>query len=299
MRFEFDLFLSHNSRDKPRVRRLAEKLRETGLRVWFDEWCIRHGDDIFLAIEEGLKKSRTFVLCLSRAGLESEWVSMERSSAMFRDPTNRSRRFVPVLLEDCELPATIKRFRYLDFRNESPSSIEQFRAACTSARFRPVATSKESSVDEVHSRLRIAAGHDDAGLKKRATAGPQKDKRPLIVVAEDIKEILVMIKVVLTRAGFRVLAVNDGNKALRAAQTHRPAAVVLDYHMPKMSGIEVMTQLRRDEATRDIPVIINTERSEYLSATVGLEAGANDFLPKPFVMSELIARLRRLIKPQH
>lgn len=83
--FSFDVFLSHNSEDKTRVRRLAELLRAKGLRVWFDEWVIRPGDDIYLAIERGLGAARTLVLCLSSAALKSDWVGLERSTALFRE----------------------------------------------------------------------------------------------------------------------------------------------------------------------------------------------------------------------
>jgi hypothetical protein len=67
--FQYDVFLSHNQADKPRVRRLAERLRTANLRVWFDEWVIGPGDDFYLAIERGLEASRTLVLCLSAATL--------------------------------------------------------------------------------------------------------------------------------------------------------------------------------------------------------------------------------------
>jgi hypothetical protein len=108
--FQYDVFLSHNSADKPRVRRLAERLRDAGLRVWFDEWIIQPGDDIYLAIERGLEASRTLVLCLSPAALGSEWVGLERSTVLFRDPANAGRRFVPLLLADCKLPDTLRRW---------------------------------------------------------------------------------------------------------------------------------------------------------------------------------------------
>lgn len=85
--FEFDVFLSHNKADKPRVRKLAERLRAAGLRVWFDEWVIKPGDDIYLAIERGLETARVQVLCLSPAALGSDWVTLERSTVLFRDPT--------------------------------------------------------------------------------------------------------------------------------------------------------------------------------------------------------------------
>lgn len=82
-RFEFDVFLSHNQADKPRVRRLAERLRVTGLRVGFNEWVIQPGGDIYLAIERGLEARRTLVPILSPA---SGWLSLERIAVALRDP---------------------------------------------------------------------------------------------------------------------------------------------------------------------------------------------------------------------
>ena len=101
--FQYDVFLSHNQADKPRVRRLAERLQAAGLRVWFDEWVVQPGDDIFLAIERGLEASRTLVLCLSPAALGSDWVGLERSTGgsgnlPFCNPANAGRRFILLLL---------------------------------------------------------------------------------------------------------------------------------------------------------------------------------------------------------
>lgn len=127
--FDFDVFLSHNSADKPRVRRVAERLRAAGLRVWFDEWLIAPGDDINLAIERGLETARTLVLFLSPAAMDSGWVESERSTALFRDPTNAERRFVPVFLEDCVLPDTLRRFRYVDLRTDSEDAFAELLAA--------------------------------------------------------------------------------------------------------------------------------------------------------------------------
>lgn len=129
-RFEFDVFLSHNSRDKLRVRKLAERLRDAGLRVWFDEWIIKPGDDIYLAIERGLEAARVQVLCLSPAALGSDWVTLERSTVLFRDPTNAGRRFVPLLLADCTLPDTLRRYKYIDFRLETQAGFDELLAAC-------------------------------------------------------------------------------------------------------------------------------------------------------------------------
>ena len=87
--FAYDVFLSHNNKDKPRVRKLAERLRAQGLCVWFDDWIIRAGDAIDLAIEHSLEASRTLVLCMSPAAFGSDWVGLERKTVLFRDPANR------------------------------------------------------------------------------------------------------------------------------------------------------------------------------------------------------------------
>jgi WD40 repeat protein len=131
-RFTYDVFLSHNAKDKPRVRGLAEKLRAAGLRVWFDEWVIKPGDDIYLAIERGLEAARSQVLCLSPAALRSEWATLERSTVLFRDPTNADRRFIPLLLADCDLPDALRRYKYVDYRRKTKAALAELLAACRS-----------------------------------------------------------------------------------------------------------------------------------------------------------------------
>jgi hypothetical protein len=116
-RFTYDVFLSHNAKDKPRVRALAERLRAAGLRV---------------AIARGLKAARAQVLCLSPAALGPEWVTLERSTVLFRDPTNAGRRFIPLLLAACELPDALRRYQYVDYRRETKAAFGQLLAACLS-----------------------------------------------------------------------------------------------------------------------------------------------------------------------
>jgi WD40 repeat protein/RNase P subunit RPR2 len=128
--FQYDVFLSHNHADKPRVRRLAERLKAAGVRVWLDEWVIQAGDIIALKVDEGLEQSRVLLLCISPAALASGWVALERSTAIHRDPANAGRRFIPLLLGDCELPDTLRRYKYVDFREESDGAFAEVLAAC-------------------------------------------------------------------------------------------------------------------------------------------------------------------------
>jgi WD40 repeat protein/RNase P subunit RPR2 len=128
--FLYDVFLSHNSKDKPRVRKLAERLKAAGLSVWFDEWNIRPGEIISLKVDEGLEQSRVLLLCISANALASGWVALERSTAIHRDPANESRRFVPLLLADCDLPDSIRRYKYVDFRNEAEAAFAELLTVC-------------------------------------------------------------------------------------------------------------------------------------------------------------------------
>lgn len=131
-RFIYDVFLSHNSQDKPRVRGLAEGLRNAGLRVWFDEWVLRPGDDIYLTIKRGLEAARAQVLCLSPAALGADWVTLERGTVLFRDPSDTGRRFIPLLLETCDLPDALRRYKYVDYREETKPAFTELLAACRS-----------------------------------------------------------------------------------------------------------------------------------------------------------------------
>ncbi|MGH9833403.1 MAG: toll/interleukin-1 receptor domain-containing protein [Blastocatellia bacterium] len=128
--FLWDVFLSHNRKDKTRVRQVAERLRATGLRVWFDEWIIQPGDDIYAAIEHGLEYTRTLILCMSQAAFGSDWVKLERNTSIFRDPMNKDRRLIPLLLEDCKIPVVLRRLSYLDWRSESDEVLAQLVQSC-------------------------------------------------------------------------------------------------------------------------------------------------------------------------
>jgi WD40 repeat protein len=165
--FTYDVFLSHNSQDKPRVLKLAERLRDAGLRVWFDDWVIRPGDDIYLAIEHGLEAARVQVLCLSPAALGSQWVSLERSTVLFRDPGNAGRRFVPLLLTDCTLPDTLRRYKYVDFRGEAGAAFEELLSAC-----RPEAESLEQGPRRWKPKARRKAKpHPELAVLERELTG--------------------------------------------------------------------------------------------------------------------------------
>lgn len=117
-----DLFLSHNNTDKPWTERLATAVEadRSGppLKVFFDKWDVPHGGDIPAELEEGLQNSRYVGLVLSPQSLSSDWVTLERSTAIHRDPRARQRSLIPLLRRACDLPDMLARLKYIDFRRE-------------------------------------------------------------------------------------------------------------------------------------------------------------------------------------
>jgi mannitol/fructose-specific phosphotransferase system IIA component (Ntr-type)/phosphotransferase system HPr-like phosphotransfer protein len=117
--FKFDVFLSYNTKDKPIVTELAQSLRGDGLRVWFDEWVIMPGDMITRTIDCGLEQSRIILLCMSKNSLGADWAGMETGTFRFRDPANLQRRFIPLRLDNSDIPAPLAQFAYVDWRTKS------------------------------------------------------------------------------------------------------------------------------------------------------------------------------------
>jgi two-component system phosphate regulon response regulator PhoB len=120
--------------------------------------------------------------------------------------------------------------------------------------------------------------------------------KPTILVAEDENALVTLLRYNLERAGYRVLEARDGEEALLIAAEETLDLVILDWMMPQLSGIEVCRRLRGRQETRNVPIIMLTARGEETDRVRGLDTGADDYLTKPFSMSELLARLRALLR---
>jgi hypothetical protein len=112
--FQYDVFLSHSSKDKTMVRPLAERLRVDGLKVWLDEWEIKPGDSIPSKIEEGLESFSVLVLCMSANAFGSDWAKLEAGTFRFRDPLNKVRCFIPLRLDEAPIKGSLAQFLYID-----------------------------------------------------------------------------------------------------------------------------------------------------------------------------------------
>ena len=121
---------------------------------------------------------------------------------------------------------------------------------------------------------------------------PQQTQR--ILVAEDDAEIRQALDRILTYEGYDVITANDGAAALEVIKDHQPTAILLDVMMPFVDGLAVCRKLR--ESGNRTPVLMLTARHEVSDRVAGLDAGADDYLTKPFDLDELLARVRALLR---
>ncbi len=117
-----------------------------------------------------------------------------------------------------------------------------------------------------------------------------------ILVVEDEEAISHLLAYNLRKEGFTVAAIADGDEAMIAVDEHRPDLILMDWMLPIVSGIELCRQMRARPETREIPVIMLTARGEEEDRVRGLELGADDYVTKPFSMSELVARMRAVLR---
>ena len=115
-----------------------------------------------------------------------------------------------------------------------------------------------------------------------------------IVVVEDDPNIADLVELYLRQEGFRVVQAGDGEGGLDAVRSQKPRLVILDVGLPGgIDGLEVCRRLRVDS---DVPIIILTARGDEIDRVLGLELGADDYVPKPFLPRELVARVRALLR---
>jgi two-component system phosphate regulon response regulator PhoB len=117
-----------------------------------------------------------------------------------------------------------------------------------------------------------------------------------ILLIEDESALVELLRYNLEKEGFQVSIANDGEEGIALIAEQRPDLLVLDWMLPHVSGIEICRQLRRKPETRDLPVIMLTARGEESDRVRGLEVGADDYVTKPFSPSELVARIRAVLR---
>jgi len=117
-----------------------------------------------------------------------------------------------------------------------------------------------------------------------------------VLIVEDDKDIVELVRYNLEKEGYQVAAAGDGLGALAQVKKAAPDLVILDLMLPKLSGLEVCREVRRDTALNRLPILMLTARGDEADRVVGLEIGADDYVTKPFSPRELVARVRALLR---
>jgi len=117
-----------------------------------------------------------------------------------------------------------------------------------------------------------------------------------ILIVEDEAALVTLLRYNLERDGYRVVEARDGEEALIVAAEETPDLILLDWALPNLSGIEVCRRLRAKSETRNTPIIMLTARGEESDRIRGLDTGADDYVVKPFSMTEMLARLRAVLR---
>jgi two-component system phosphate regulon response regulator PhoB len=120
--------------------------------------------------------------------------------------------------------------------------------------------------------------------------------QPHVLVVEDEDALAELLQYNLKKEGFRVSMAADGEEAMMLVEERQPDVVLLDWMLPKVSGIEVCRRLRGRQETRNLPIIMLTARGEEADRIRGLDTGADDYIVKPFLMKELFARVRAVLR---
>jgi two-component system phosphate regulon response regulator PhoB len=126
--------------------------------------------------------------------------------------------------------------------------------------------------------------------------GREWDMIQTVLVVDDERDIVELLRYNLSQAGFRVLTAAEGRQALETARRDKPDLVVLDLMLPGVPGTEVARLLRQDEKTRQIPILMLTARGEEMDRVVGFELGADDYVVKPFSPRELVLRIQAILR---
>jgi DNA-binding response OmpR family regulator len=124
----------------------------------------------------------------------------------------------------------------------------------------------------------------------------EKNSQIKILLVEDDPFLLSMYTVKFELENFSVITAEDGEKGLNLAKKEKPKIILLDIMLPKKDGFEVLTELKKDEATKNIPVILLTNLSQKKEVAQGLSLGANDYLIKAhFMPSEVVEKIKKLV----
>ena len=283
--FEYDVFLSHSAKDKPAVRQLAARLRGDGLRVWLDEWVIQPGDAISLAIEQGLESSRTLVLVMSKNAFGSDWVTLERHTAFFRDPTNQQRRFIPLRLDNSDIKDVLRQFAYIDWRKKEEEEEQYLRLlqACDPAR----ATEAEMKV--------AAANEPTQEVAAFVAEEPRRTAKLRVLVVDEMPLNRAIASQILAGDGHYSHVVGSANEALQASKDSPFDLILAQVKMSEGDAYALANALRANMSRIPEFVPILGMTNDKAAGQRWVDSGFDGNLSRPINLSEFREQIQALL----
>jgi DNA-binding response OmpR family regulator len=134
------------------------------------------------------------------------------------------------------------------------------------------------------------------GIASKSTAAKAAARTvPLVLIADDDEDILTLVALRFRRSGLEVILARDGEEAFELITSRAPDAAVLDIAMPKLTGLELVRRLRDLEATKALPIVLLTARAGENDVELGLDAGADEYITKPFSPQDLYACVQSVL----
>ncbi len=131
---------------------------------------------------------------------------------------------------------------------------------------------------------------------RRTRSRASSEKSETILIVDDSRTVVHMLKSALTQAGYKTLAAADGERGIQLARSHRPDLILMDVIMPGINGFQATRLLRKDAITRDIPIIIISGSEQATEQVWVMRLGANGFIPKPIERGQLFIKIEQALK---
>lgn len=169
-------FLSHSTDEKPTAELIGIELLRAGIEPWIDHWDMYAGDNLQTEIESALSNCDAFLVLLSKNSTKSQWVNLEISTALSRKRHNASFRIIPIVVEDCEVPAALSQFVYIDFRKGKSIGIQALLRALKGANHKPTVDSyiPTLGIKKAVQRIEISGNARDCILTEHFSVMPTR-----------------------------------------------------------------------------------------------------------------------------
>lgn len=296
-----DFFISYVAVDTAWASWIAWVLEENGFSVVLQAWDFVPGSNFVIEMHRASTETPRTLLILSEDYLASEFAASEWAAAFARDPNGMQRLLIPIRVRKCVLEGLLKSVVYLDLVDVSESEAsERLLNALTGRRIKPIRKPNFPG----HRRPEFFPGdymeyvaepnHHSLSSPTSPWRYPGEGSLGRILYVEDQHETRDVVGQYLSNENYLVIGAADGIEMRQVMRSSKIDLVILDLMLPGEDGLTLARELRSRSSV--VGIIILTGRSEAVDRIIGLEMGADDYLPKPFHLRELLARVRSVIR---